>query len=71
MTLKDLLGLGSSDERPSLSAGLLLPTLIVLMLVAGALARLLDTGTLGSLLLLVLAGASCTPLALLVGRRLS
>ena len=71
MTLKDLLGLGSSDGKVVLSAGVMLSTAVVLALMAGALARLLDTGTLGSFLLLVLAGASLPPLALLVERRRS
>ncbi len=71
VTLKDLLGLGSRDGKVVLSAGVMLSTAVVLLLVAGALARLLDTGRFGSLVLQMIAVASVTPLALLVERRRS
>jgi len=49
----------------------MLSTAVVLLLVASALARLLDTGRFGSLVLQMIAVASVAPLALLVERRRS
>lgn len=71
VALRRLLGLTREEGQTVLSPGLLLPVLVVLLAVTGAIARLLDAGLPGLLLAVVVAAAASPPVTLLLHRRSS